>query len=235
MDFLRISSKIEWCEAGPAVDSWVARGIAHGFSGKIFAAPQSHHYLKQVHGVALRKASERTAPGDLSHRPEGDAIYSDSVGVKVAVKTADCLPILLYHPQLVMAIHAGWRSAASGIMQKSLDFYQSRGIAPEALQIALGPCIGPQAFEVGPEVVRQFCRPRCGLSREQLAYCLTKGRGDRWHVDLAVYAVLIALVAGVKAAHISVMRSCTREGDGLWHSYRRDGPKAGRNWAWIAL
>ena len=237
MSFIRLSQKIEWCLAAPVIASWAQNGIEHGFSGKKYQPPplEDVHYLKQVHGVLLRKASKRTAPHALPERIEGDAVYTDVPGLAVAVKTADCLPILFYHKDLVMAVHAGWRSAASGIVQKALAHYQKSGIAQGSIRMALGPCIGPHAFEVGPEVIHQFCRPACGLSATDLAYCLTKGSLDRWYVDLAVYAVLIALARGVSPVRISVMRSCTMAHPELWHSYRVTGARAGRNWAWVAL
>ena len=235
MDFIRLSQKIEWCDEGPTIASWTKSGINHGFSGKKFKTPADLHHLKQVHGVLVRGASKRTASDESVARMQGDAIYAHQPGIAVAVKTADCLPILFFHKDLAMAVHAGWRSAAHGIIHKALAFYQSRGISPRKIRMALGPCIGPGAFEVGPEVVHQFRRPTCGLSPEELAYCLTKGRADRWYMDLATYGVLIGLSQGLQASQITVMRSCTLTNPGLWHSYRRDGAKAGRNWSFVSL
>ena len=86
---------------------------------------------------------------------EGDALISNLPGVGLAIRTADCLPILIADPRnrAVAAIHAGWRGVVSEIASKTIHAMCHRfDSRPEDLVVAIGPGIGPCCFEVGPEV-----------------------------------------------------------------------------------
>jgi hypothetical protein len=100
---------------------------------------------------------------------EGDALLDNTPGSVVAIKTADCLPILLVDDRhrAVAAVHAGWRGTVAGIAQRAVEAMRAQfGSAPGDLRAAIGPGIGPCCYEVGPEVAAEF------------------GRQGRAHVDL---------------------------------------------------
>ena len=132
-----------------------------------------------------------------------------------------------------MAIHAGWKGLAQDILAHAYTYLSDQGIPGESCHWAIGPCISQQSFEVGPELVDLFYRQGLGLSSEDLALIMMKGKLDRWHVDLASLALLRLKSLGVPAHKISIIRSDTRQNSQLWHSYRRDGVQSGRNWSWI--
>src|SRR6202034_2413540 len=91
--------------------------------------------------------------------PEGDALLSDRAGVRVGIKTADCVPILLVDPSIpaVAAIHAGWRGSAENIARAAVSELAARWkVNPGNLRAAIGPSIGVCCYEVGPEVARHF-------------------------------------------------------------------------------
>ena len=90
---------------------------------------------------------------------EGDALLEDQPGSVVAVKTADCIPILLVDERrrAVAAVHAGWRGTAARIAADAVAAMGERfGTRPEDLHAAIGPGIGACCYEVGPEVAAQF-------------------------------------------------------------------------------
>lgn len=93
--------------------------------------------------------------------PVADASWSDQAGVVSAVMTADCLPLLVTNlsGSVVLAIHAGWKGLAKGIVTKSLMHLQKRPEnSPDQLMVWIGPAISQQHFEVGEEVRQVFVK-----------------------------------------------------------------------------
>lgn len=171
----------------------------------------------QVHGRDVAEAPE-LPPGTCA-----DALISRTPGLAVAVRVADCCPILLASEdgRQVAAVHAGWRGLVAGVIEATV---KQLGVPPTSLVAAIGPCIGPDAFEVGPEVAEAFS-----------AY---PGRiravsgSDRSHADLAgacCDAVGATGVQEVDCAHL-----CTFENEKLFFSHRRDQGNTGRMVAVIA-
>jgi len=192
-------------------------------------------HLKQVHGTKLVEA-----PFESSDVPEGDSIYTVKKGVCVSVRTADCLPILVTDDEasFVMALHAGWRGLAQGIIGKSFSqLKSSKNFREKNLRIFLGPCIEQEAFEVGPEVIQAFLNGSRGLFEEKLfKTCYRGGLADRSYLSLKSFAFLSLLSSGVREENISSLLSCTNHNQEDWFSYRRDGtPLRGYNWSWITL
>jgi YfiH family protein len=112
--------------------------------------PQEPLWLNQTHSTTVVDAADYY-PG-----VEADACYSRTPGKVCVVMTADCLPLLITNQTgtEVAAVHAGWRGLVNGAIENTLRKFQ----APAAeLGVWLGPAIGPQHFEVGPEVKQQFC------------------------------------------------------------------------------
>lgn len=108
-------------------------------------------FLKQVHGRGVVRLSGETADGT-----EADACWTDARGVACTMMVADCLPVLLADAQgrFVGAAHCGWRGLAGGVLEALHE--QMKDAGASSMSAWLGPCIGPQAFEVGPEVRSAF-------------------------------------------------------------------------------
>lgn len=226
---LNLLSQATWL--GP--ENWVSyvtsRGIKAGFTGTTGELSGSFHHVKQVHGNLVVKASDATAP-TVATRPEADGIWTEQAGLIVTVKTADCLPLLLWHPKLAMALHAGWRGFVGGILQNGLSLIKDRGISLAEVNLLVGPAISSYAFEIGPEVKEPIAK------MVPWDFILSKGKDDRWHADLQMAAVAVAVSEGLAWKNVACVRSCTQYEVGRpWHSYRRDGARAGRNWSWVAL
>lgn len=184
--------------------------------------------LKQVHGnqvVLLQQAQDLRQ--DLS---EGDALVSSLPGVTLAVKSADCVPILWAHPAgVVAAVHAGWKGSLKGVLRESLRaLEQNWGFKPSEVHLAIGPAISGEVYEVGPEVAEGFA--------QKYPHCL-KPKGKKFLLDLKEFNRQEALKWGLAPERILVFSHCTYA-DKKFHSHRRamkmGQGKAGRNYSYIA-
>ncbi|BAM04619.1 polyphenol oxidase family protein [Phycisphaera mikurensis] len=170
----------------------------------------------QVHGSRVSSPRDREVAADAAWSPPGGGV--------VAVRTADCLPVLLAGFGGVVAAHAGWRGLLGGVLEASVE---RLGGGDAVRAAALGPCIGAAAFEVGPEVAGAF--RNAGLGRH-----LHTGAGDRSHACLAGAATTLLQRAGVRPSVVSSCRCCTFADPDRFFSFRRDGPGRGHQGAWMA-
>ncbi len=163
--------------------------------------------LHQIHSDICVVARGRT--GLLG---DGDALLENTPGHLVAVKTADCIPILLVDEEhrAVAAVHAGWRGTVQGILRRAVRTMRDEfGSDPARLHAAIGPGIGKCCYEVGAEVAVHF------------------GEAGAAHIDLAEANRGQLLETGVPETQIYSVRICTKCDD-EFHSYRRDKEKSGR-------
>lgn len=237
IDALKLAHWSPYAEASVLMSK---HGIAHGIFGK--STPDFRmsellpHHATQVHGSDIVVADDKTK-FDSKERPAADATYTGS-GLVVAVKTADCLPVLISTTdgRWVAAVHAGWRGFCKGIIAKTLELARMQNPEKDFI-ILIGPSISRERFEVGPEVIDALRAPACGLSSGAIHLVTSKGLKDRWHLDLGLAAACQLIEAGIAPTAIEVMQSCThQESNGQnfrWHSYRRDGKACGSNWTWI--
>jgi YfiH family protein len=192
-------------------------------------------YLRQVHGRrVVRVSASDAAPQADVH--EADAVVTTTPGIACVVQAADCLPVLLAAPngRAVGAAHAGWRGLAGGVVEAAVEAVASAaGCAPGELAAWLGACIGPDAFEVGGDVLDAFDVPRAAEGRAtSTARFRAKGDG-KWLADLGGLARDRLARAGVR--DVSGGGWCTVGDEARFFSYRRDGT-TGRMAAaiWIA-
>ena len=245
--FLDFLNQCRWHKDAYASRS-VASGRIHlGFLGKESSSDQYFH-TRQVHGIAVKEAGgqESLIQQNPELLPVGDGLYSSTPHQTLAIKTADCLPILLYHTEkpFVMGLHCGWRSLTEGILAEAKKLMESRSLEWSGLRAVLGPCIQPPRFEVGSEVARRVFREGpaagngrlgCELASGQGALAIFKGqKADKWHFDLQTAACLALGSYGMLPESIEVIRVCTFD-DARFHSYRRDAQDVGRNISWIRL
>ena len=164
-------------------------------------------WLEQTHSTDVVEA----APGLVE---EADACWTTEPDVACAVMTADCLPVLFCDRAgtRVAAAHAGWRGLAGGILENTVA---ALGVAPQELLAWLGPAIGPQAFEVGPEVREIF-------GSAAAAECFTASeRPGHYLADIYQLARLRLQAVGVTAVYGGGW--CTVNDSLRFFSYRRDG------------
>lgn len=190
-------------------------------------------YLSQVHGTRSVQLHGPVAAGAI----EADACCSASAGVVCTIRVADCLPVLLAHTsaRVVAAAHAGWRGLAAGVLEANFRQYQSLLPSPPSTHVAseaaadtwawLGPCIGPLAFEVGPEVRTAF------LTQDPAADALFRpATAGKWFADLAGLARRRLRALGITQLYgnDSGPGWCTVNNPSRFFSHRRDsGPLGG--------
>lgn len=157
-------------------------------------------HAQQVHGCEVRvhnadSGDPRSDP-ELSEPCDGHA--TNQAGVLLAVTTADCVPVFIVDPprRAVSAIHAGWRGAALGVLERGLDVMVECFDAQRIdLRVHFGPAICGACYEVGPEVFEALNLP------------VPAGPTP---IDLRAVLVERAVVAGVDRSQITVSGHCTR-------------------------
>ena len=157
------------------------------------------------------------AEAEAAHEKYADALVTDCPGIALAVLTADCAPILMADRQagLVAAIHAGWRGAQSGIIEATLTMMHSHGARPETMMAIIGPCISPQAYEVGPEFIAAFARSHEDSDR----FFAPAQRAGHAMFDLPGFILARFAQAGVTAHN---MARCTYDEADMFFSHRRN-------------
>ena len=169
-------------------------------------------WLRQVH-------SPDAVAADCTQVLTADANWTDRPGQACAVLTADCLPALFCDRagSRVAAAHAGWRGLAGGVLENTLA---ALGTAPGEVLVWLGPAIGPNSFEVGPEVREAFLAQH---ARAEAAF-RPSVNADKFMADLYALARIRLAAAGVTAVYGGGLDTFT---DPRFFSYRR-APRTGR-------
>jgi YfiH family protein len=183
--------------------------------------------VRQVHEATVAVAStDRPRPWP---RPEADAIVSNDASAAVAVRIADCVPVLLAEEsgRAVAAIHAGWRGIASRAIIAGVGALQATyGVRPERIIAAVGPSIGPCCYEVGEGTYQTF--RDAGHHPSVLERWFEPRPGGKFHLDLWRATRDQLEGAGVMPDNIHVAELCTKTHANVFHSYRVLGAKAGR-------
>ncbi len=204
--------------------SWALALGALGGAGTLDLADLA--LVTQVHGAAVLHATEGAGP--LDTLGEADALVTCTPGLALAIRTADCVPILLASAGArpgVAAVHAGWRGTAARIVTAALEALLAlTGAAPSSVRAAIGPAIGACCYEVGPEVAEALAAVDPG--------CLHPGPRGRPMADLQ--GANAALLRGAGLGAIATIPRCTACDPALF-SHRGDGPATGRQAALIAL
>lgn len=101
------------------------------------------------------------------YRPQGDAVVTDQPAIACGALAADCAPVLIADAEarVVAAAHAGWQGALAGVVEAAVEKMQRLGARRERMVAAVGPCIGPQSYEVGLEFLERFAAARPDSSR----------------------------------------------------------------------
>lgn len=174
----------------------------------------------QVHSANVRWVSDAHA-GTV--QPATDGLITDTPGLAILFRFADCVPILLFDPthRAIGLVHAGWRGAAKGVVAAAVKaFAHHVGSRPEDLWAGIGPAIGPCCYRVGSDVARAVARA-CPADA-QIAH--RKDGGVYLDLPGAVRAQLAA--AGVGQVEMSgICTACHTE---EWFSHRAERGRTGR-------
>lgn len=183
------------------------------------------HRCKQVHGDEILWCEGE----GRAHDESADALMTMSAGCSVAVRTADCVPILLAHPQtsMVAAVHAGWRGTVAQIVRKACITMQRQGAIIGEILASIGPAIGPCCFEIDHVTWQRLYPDRTAP--------IKKPAGEIFHADLVAINAQQLLSVGIATANIENLSHCTCCHSERFFSWRRDGNKAGRHLSMISM
>jgi polyphenol oxidase len=188
--------------------------------------------VHQVHGTAV----VRVRPGgEFDHHAKADALVGDDPARVLSVRTADCVPVLLATDdgRAVAAVHAGWRGVVAGVAAAAAYELLALAAGPgkatvngkadaSRLLAAVGPCIGFESFEVGPEVLEEFAR----VFGEQAPIRVRVGNKGLVDLREAIRQQLTGL--GVPPDRIDTTDRCTHRDADEFFSHRRENGVTGR-------
>jgi YfiH family protein len=181
--------------------------------------------LRQVHSNLLVSVNGDEGSACGAPDREADGFITSHAGEVVAVRTADCVPILLVDRRnlVVAAVHAGWRGTVAEIARHAVERASAEfGCRPEELEAAIGPAIGSCCFEVGDEVAAQF--------DPSLIHSSAKP-----HIDLIEANRRQLIRAGLRDEQIRHSGDCTFCAPQRFYSYRRQGAASGRMLAFAGI
>ena len=187
----------------------------------------------QVHQVHGSRVAVVDRPGMTREELEGyDAFVTNLPGVAIGVRTADCVPVLLYDPveRVVAAVHAGWKGTVLHVSKGALEAMgQEFCSRPENLLAVIGPSIGPDSFQVGEEVAEKF--KEAGFPMDEIWSFRGPGDGSPMsgghHIDLWKANRWLLEQLGIPPESIEVLGIDTYTTESLF-SARREGVACGR-------
>lgn len=203
----------------------------HVFTTRLSAPPRDVlSPAKQLHSQIVRVVTSH----DVASPPECDGLVTTQPGLRIAVRTADCVPLLLSAPGVVAAVHSGWRGTAADIAGEAVRVMRTLGAHPSAIRAAIGPCIhsccytvredmrGAVASALGEELCDRFITP-------------AGGEDPLWRADLPGIVRAELIRAGLDKESIFVSSECTACDTGTFFSYRAEGGLHGSLYAVISL
>jgi YfiH family protein len=179
--------------------------------------------VHQIHSIDVLTVGARrwTSPG----APKADALVTDRPAVALGVLAADCAPVLLADPDagVIGAAHAGWKGALAGVVDATIAAMERLGARRNRLRAAIGPCIGRDSYEVGPE----FPAPFLAQAGANAAFFRPAPRAGHFLFDLAGYLLHRLALANVSA---TATGHDTLAGADDFFSYRRNTLKGIRDY-----
>ncbi len=145
----------------------------------------------QIHSAEVVTAAE--AP--WAERPRADGVATATPGLVCGALAADCAPVLIADPEarVVAAVHAGWRGALGGVVEAAVAAMTTLGAEPSRMAAAVGPCIGPDSYEVGEDFLEAFQAGAPGAAR----FFSPGARADKRMFDLPGFVLSRLAACGV--------------------------------------
>lgn len=176
--------------------------------------------------------------------PDTDALVTRLKNVAIGIRTADCVPILLYaaDTKTIGAVHAGWKGTLGGILSDTIDLLLSAGSNPENIHACFCPAICPDCFEVDNDLADKF---RAAGFENHITHCridpltMKPFENTKPHIDLIGCNIRRLIRKGIPMQNISLPLHCTRhseiENRKAYHSWRRTPGTANRNISFIFI
>lgn len=176
--------------------------------------PENIITLKQIHSA---KVIVVTKPFGKNQPPEADAMVTATNGLGISVLTADCAPVLFASrkEKVIGAAHAGWKGAIGGVMEATIAEMEKLGAKKENIVAAIGPCIGPQSYEVGTD----FQTPFLAQDADNAQFFKAAVKEGHLIFDLPGYVAHRLTRAGVSVVYDT--KQDTLPNEQAYFSYRR--------------
>jgi len=148
-----------------------------------------------------------------------DGVFSMNPHCVCSIQVADCMPIYFVHQSkdIFGLVHAGWRGLVNGILFESAKLLEEIGVSNSNMDVLIGPSIQDCCFEVSDDVVAQFDQQ-----------FVEEKENGKYRIVLQKMAFSQLMNSGFKNEYINIMPDCTFCDSEKYHSYRRNGKKAGR-------
>lgn len=173
--------------------------------------------LVSLHQIHSALAVQVGAPWPSGDRPRADAMVTNTPGIALAIASADCGPVLFadHHAGVVGAAHAGWKGALGGVLDATVALMEELGADRTHIVAVLGPTIGRDAYEVGPEFMERF------LAEDALnaGHFRPSEREGHAFFDLPAYIGRRLEATGIGEVALSDL--CTYSDEERFFSYRR--------------
>jgi YfiH family protein len=188
--------------------------LVHGFGDGRWSEAD---FLSFAEAKGMKPVIMRQLHSDVIHRLEaapeakleGDALLTNVPGLLLVIRTADCLPVLLVDPEnrAVAAVHCGWRGTEKRLLDRAIRAMgEAYGSKPGDLVAAVGPCIGPACYEVGPEVRKAFLEAgfpeRLFVERGKLPAIQVPNYQGKYLLDLRGANLWLLREAGVSKSRV---------------------------------
>lgn len=216
-DYLDLSSffEVDGFQAGISLKNFSAGplGDRAGLARRLKLDPDCISVPVQTHSDHVQLCQN---PGRF---PDTDGLVCASEDIVLSIQVADCIPLYLLdrEQKYFGLVHGGWRGVSSRIIPSVMEVFQSAGSTVEHMIVLLGPSIQSCCFEVGQEVAGLFP-----------SSCINPGEGDRSFVDLQKTVMNQLKDCGLNQSNVVNSNRCTKCESDVFHSYRRNGKKAGR-------
>lgn len=132
--------------------------FSYQFLGIDQKRPEETILLHQIHSNKILTITQNSKIPE-NDEVKADAIVTNKKNLTIAIKTADCVPILLFSPDsrgIIAAIHAGWRGAKDNIIKNAIYEMQKLGTKIENIQSIIGPCIRQESYQISEEFYQDF-------------------------------------------------------------------------------
>lgn len=122
----------------------------------------ANHFGLETKNIALQNQGFSNIANYIDkpafYETTGDGLVTKTKDIIIAIRTADCTPILFFDKenQIIGGAHAGWRSALAGVIENTIDLMIEKGAVAKNIHAICGPCLQMQSFDSGPDMRQQF-------------------------------------------------------------------------------
>lgn len=198
--------------------------------------------VPQIHSADIRHVTSKNAGEGFFRDAESpcDGYIATEEGIVLGVRTADCVPILIYAPPnnnfggAVMALHAGWRGTAAGIVTEAIERAVMLGAERDRMRAAIGPSICSDCYSVRSDFYESF-RKMAGERLTETFVVRDASNKDRWYADLKGANRSLLTLGGLAPENVDVCRECTSCKPDEFYSHRYSGGVRGTMLSAITL